>query len=289
MMKGPRQARHAITEFLADRIPARTVAYRNEWNKSSSELPDPQKYMATEPMALDKWPTVITVCLNTRSIARDTDSYDGDPSYDIIYEMRTYIWVKANGSNAVTDMRDDVTTVVRDLLLDHPSIDSGDCGYFVEESTMREEFSDLTSLGKGDRIMAGAFIAYEMRSTETLERDVLGILGIQGVTLTVDMIDPVPNAPTRVRVQDAGSGSVTATWQESTWEGGKVYLTAYKVESSTDGGTNWTTVVADTGSREGAATVTGLTIGESYIFRVAGFNSEGTGASSASSNEVTLA
>jgi len=288
MMTGPMQAKLKVSTFLANRMPVRLVDYRNTWNLSADQLPDPRGYINYEPLVLDKWPMIINVVMNTSRVR--VDDYTGDdPEYEVTYQMRTYVWAKTNGAKAVTDMRDNLVTVIRDVLLDHPGLDDAACKYRVNEDSVREEFSDLTLI-KGDRVMAAAFIAYDLVSLEVLTRDPLGVVGWPvGVVLTVDLIDAVPNAPSNLRAEDQGSGVVDLTWNESTWEGGVAELTGYKIESSVDSGTTWLTAVADTTSRDGLGSVTGLTIGNSYIFRVAGLNTQGTGASSASSNEVTLA
>lgn len=72
-----------------------------------------------------------------------------------------------------------------------------------------------------------------------------------------------------------GNGQVSLSWTP----GGSVGtpLTGHLIEVSTDSGSNWTTAIADTGSSSGSATVTGLTNGTSYVFRVAGISSAGTG------------
>ena len=41
MMQGPRLAKNYVTNYLANDMPSRLVGYRNEWNLSSSQLPDP--------------------------------------------------------------------------------------------------------------------------------------------------------------------------------------------------------------------------------------------------------
>jgi hypothetical protein len=43
----------------------------------------------------------------------------------------------------------------------------------IDEGTMREEFSDLTLL-KGERVMAGAYISYDMYINERITREPLG-------------------------------------------------------------------------------------------------------------------
>lgn len=289
-MTGPTQAKLQVSTFLANRMPARLVDYRNTWNLSASQLPDPRGYINYEPLVLDKWPMVINVVMGTTKLKVD-DYYADNPEYEVTYQMRTYVWVRANGAKAATDMRDNLVTVIRDVLLDHPGLDDASCAYNVKDSTVKEEFSDLTLL-KGDRVMAAAFIAYDLTSTEVITRDSLGVVGWgtgKGVVLAVDLMQAVPNAPSLLRAEDKGLGVVDLTWNESTWEGGVVPITGYRVESSIDGGTTWSTSVASTGSRDGFASITGLLIGTAYSFRVAGVNDRGVGATSVSSNEVTLA
>jgi hypothetical protein len=52
----------------------------------------------------------------------------------------------------------------------------------IEESTLTEEYSDLTLL-KGDRVMAGAFIGYDVVMEEAITRENIGTL--QEIDLTV--------------------------------------------------------------------------------------------------------
>jgi len=63
-------------------------------------------------------------------------------------------------------------------------------------------------------------------------------------------------------------------------------LTDYVLQFSSDSGSNWTTF-SDAVSAATSATMTGLTNGTAYVFRVAGVNGIGTGAYSAASAAVT--
>jgi hypothetical protein len=67
---------------------------------------------------------------------------------------------------------------------------------------------------------------------------------------------------------------------------GSPALNDYVIQYSSDSGSNWTTFT-DTVSTSTSVTVTGLTNGTAYIFRVAGKNNIGTGTYSTASNSVT--
>lgn len=93
-----------------------------------------------------------------------------------------------------------------------------------------------------------------------------------------------PGAPTAV-AGTAGDSQVELTWSAPA-NNIETSITVYVVQYSSDNGTNWTTF-SDGTSTLTSATVTGLTNGTSYVFRVAAKNSNGTGVYSASSPSVT--
>lgn len=172
LMHGPHYAKGYVTSYLQSDMPGRLVEYRNGWSVDDITLPDPVKYLSHEPIALDDWPTVITVVVSTNGFERI--GWDGkDPIYRVGYSMRTYVWVRTEGNQDVTTMRDRLTTVVRSSLMDHPTMNAidprGSFRVLIEESTVREEFSDLTLL-KGDRVLAGAYIGYDMSIDEIIMR-----------------------------------------------------------------------------------------------------------------------
>jgi alpha-tubulin suppressor-like RCC1 family protein len=96
---------------------------------------------------------------------------------------------------------------------------------------------------------------------------------------TPTTVTTVPWSPAAPKAE-AGSKKVTLTWTAPA-NGGSA-ITDYVVQFSSNGGTTWSTfndgVHATTG-----ATVTGLTNGHAYAFRVSAKNAKGTGAPSAKS------
>jgi hypothetical protein len=76
----------------------------------------------------------------------------------------------------------------------------------------------------------------------------------------------------------AGDRQISLTWTAPVDNGG-VALTGYSVQRSTDGGRTWTNALTTSPSAL-TATITGLTNGVAYVFRVSATNSAGTGAAS---------
>lgn len=91
-------------------------------------------------------------------------------------------------------------------------------------------------------------------------------------------------APTSVSAT-AGNTQATVFWTAPVDNGGYT-ITDYAVQFSSDSGTSWTTF-ADGTSTATSATVTGLTNGTAYVFRVAAINAAGTGPYSSATSSVT--
>lgn len=195
LMHGPQFAKKYVNDYLKQDVPLRLIEYRNGWQLSEAQLPSPADYFTYEPIALDSWPTIITVAISTNSFTRI--GFDrGEPLYRVAYTMRTYVWARADGSEHATDMRDRLTVVVRSALLDRPCLEATDPrGTFkasIEETTMREEFSDLTLL-KGDRVLAGSYVAYELQIDEIVARASIGQVSevevdVKGVGMSVEAL-----------------------------------------------------------------------------------------------------
>jgi hypothetical protein len=189
LMQGPQFAKKYVTDYLQKDMPSRLTRYRNGWNVDDYTLPDPELYLTYEPIALDHWPTIITVVISTNSFERAGFIDGGNPIYRVNYSMRTYVWVKTEGSEQVTTMRDRLTTVMRSSLLDYPNLQacdtSGNANPEMNESTLREEYSDLTLI-KGDRVLAGAYLGYDLSLNEVVYRTPLSSLS--GVDIEVQNI-----------------------------------------------------------------------------------------------------
>jgi hypothetical protein len=170
-MQGAYNAKTFVNDYLKSDLPSRLRTYRNGWNLDDENLPEPLKYLVYEPIAIDSWPTLITVAISMNGLERQNYTSVFDPQYEVSYTMRTYVWVKDDDSDQCTAKRDRLSTVVRAALLDSPCLDkkSGDNNLFVmiDESSLREEYSELTLL-KGERVMAGAYLSYTLQINEQI-------------------------------------------------------------------------------------------------------------------------
>jgi hypothetical protein len=182
MMQGAWLAKKFVTDYLASDVPNRLTAHRNAWQMDSERLPDPAVYLSYEPAGLEIWPTIITIQMNASQFNRtDYVNWSTDPNYRVTYNLRTYIWVRGEGPEETTETRDRLTAVIRSSMLDHPAMMASAPGFFpytdadvlVDEGTMREEYSDIT-YAKGDRAIAGAYLAYEFALNEQITRTKLG-------------------------------------------------------------------------------------------------------------------
>ncbi len=93
----------------------------------------------------------------------------------------------------------------------------------------------------------------------------------------------VPGAPTSVS-SSPGASAIDLEWTAPTSHGGAA-VSDYLIEMSTNGGSTWTTF-SDGVSITPSASVTGLTNGTQYIFRVSAVNSVGTGVASSWTTSV---
>ena len=96
----------------------------------------------------------------------------------------------------------------------------------------------------------------------------------------------VPNAPTSLTATSAGSTSINLSWTAPSDNGGAT-ITGYKIEVSTNAGTFWTDLVANTGSTQTTYTHSGLAAGTTRHYRISAINSVGTGNPSNVANATT--
>ena len=93
-----------------------------------------------------------------------------------------------------------------------------------------------------------------------------------------------PGQPTSF-VAVSGNQQVRLSWVAPSSVGDSA-IAGYRIEYSTNGGVSWLTATSNTWSTSTAHSVTGLTNGTSYAFRVAAINSSSTGSYSSTSSAI---
>ena len=187
LMHGAHYAKAFVNNYLSYDMPQRLVRYRNGWGLDDESLPTPVKFLTYEPLAMDEWPTIITIAISTSYFDR-LGFIGTNPEYRVAYQMRTYVWVRTEGSEETTIMRDRLSAVLRSSLLDYPSMKFADPRETfkaeIEQTSLSEEYSDLTLL-KGYRVLAGAYLGYTIYMNEIVSR--ADIATLEQIDLTVNM------------------------------------------------------------------------------------------------------
>src|SRR5207245_1287370 len=112
--------------------------------------------------------------------------------------------------------------------------------------------------------------------------------GSPSSTTSATTFAAAPSPPSALTATAVSSSQVTLSWTAPADNGGSA-ITAYKVERSTDGGTTWSTLVANTGSSAAGYSDTGLVHTTTYAYRVSAINSVGTSSTSSMASATTLA
>ena len=89
----------------------------------------------------------------------------------------------------------------------------------------------------------------------------------------------VPGAPTVLTATASGTTRINLSWTAPASDGGSP-ITGYRIESSPNGNSSWTTLVATTGGASTTHSDTGLPGGTTRHYRVSAINSNGAGAAS---------
>ena len=95
-----------------------------------------------------------------------------------------------------------------------------------------------------------------------------------------------PGAPTALMAEGSSETQIDLSWTAPANNGGSA-ISGYKIEVSTDGGTTWTDLDANTGTTGTTYSHTGLAAGTTRDYRVSAINSVGTGAASDSASATT--
>ncbi len=99
-------------------------------------------------------------------------------------------------------------------------------------------------------------------------------------------VSTTPRPPTGLTATATSSSQINLSWTAPTDNGGSA-ITGYKIERSTDSGTTWSTIVANSASTSTTYSDTGLAASTAYTYRVSAINAIGTGSPSNTASATT--
>ena len=95
-----------------------------------------------------------------------------------------------------------------------------------------------------------------------------------------------PGAPTGLTATASGTTAINLSWSAPGSTGGSA-ITGYRIEVSSNGGSSWTNLVANTSNTTTTYAHTGLTAGATRHYRVSAINTNGAGTASNVANATT--
>lgn len=185
-MRGSAVAKQYVTDFLEESLEGYLNTLRTEWGLDSSRLPSPVAFFPHEPHLLDRWPMVATSAVRMARLTLQEQTRLGS-TYTMRYSLRTFVWVSQRGFGDAIEARDSLTTAIRIALLDMPWLGLLDQRALMEETTLTEEYSDVTAV-KGDRYVAGSYLGFDLLVEEELDRTARG-------TVNSTQVEAVPAHP----------------------------------------------------------------------------------------------
>ena len=96
----------------------------------------------------------------------------------------------------------------------------------------------------------------------------------------------VPGAPTGLTATASGATQIDLSWSAPASTGGSA-ITGYRIEVSSDGGSSWSDLVANTSNTATTYAHTGLAAGDTRHYRVSAINTNGAGTASNVANATT--
>lgn len=185
-LMGVRGVRQRVTAHLESLYPDALEQWRVEHGLDSKILRDPVAYYPHEPQALDRWPMVAVTTPRMAGLQR-SELIDGDTTeYVSSYAVRVFVWTNAGGWAQAIAERDDLTTVMRSLLLDRPTFGHDECEILLQEGSLSEEYADITPV-KGDRYVTGAYVGFDVRVHERVTRAPYGTVFSTEMTARVTL------------------------------------------------------------------------------------------------------
>src|SRR3989454_4012550 len=155
-------------------------------------------------------------------------------------------------------------------------------GYKIESSTDGGTTWNIVIANTGSALYINHYTNYFLSASTTYTYRVSAInaIGTSLLSITASATTSpatVSDPPRYLTPTVVSPSQINLSWWKPVNSGGSA-ITGYQIERSTDGGTTWTTIVANTGSALyiNQYSNTGLLSSTTYIYRISAINSVGT-------------
>lgn len=227
----------------------------------------------------------------------DGNPYDSVPSYlgSLVAELASANGVTTSTvPGSPTGLTATATSSQVNLGWTAPSNNGGSAitGYEIDRSTNSGSTWSVIVSNTGSTSTTYSDTGLSSGTTYTYRVSAINSVGTSSpsntASATISSNATVPQPPTGLTASSTSSSQINLGWTAPSNNGGSA-ISGYEVDSSTNNGSTWSTLVANTGSTSTTYSNTGLTANATYTYRVSAINSVGTSLPSGMSSATTLA
>ena len=204
--------------------------------------------------------------INVAGMSEDPSNVAGATTDPIVPDAPTDLMAEANGTSRI------------DLSWTAPDYDGGAAitGYQVEASVDGGRVWTILEANTNSIGTAYPHTGLNPATTRHYRVSAINRAGIGAASNTAEATTDatVPNAPTRLTATADGTAQIDLDWAAPGFNGG-ADITGFRIEVSEDAGSNWTDLVANTGSTDTEHSHTGLDPASTRHYRVSAINEIG--------------
>lgn len=182
----------AIVKKIRAHAPGKITQLRTRYKADKATLPMPASLYSTDKdvLSIEAYPTIICTTVDTTGrIGNRQLSSDGEvDEYQYKYRMRIFVYVTGT-DHADTDLlRKRFVLAVKEILLTNLILVDGDGQYaLMEPNSIKESYSDVGA-NEAKQLLAGAYLEFEVTTSESLDAYPLSYPGEVQIECDVDVM-----------------------------------------------------------------------------------------------------
>lgn len=198
IMRGGTLLRQYVNSYFETALPPLIDVARTQWGLDQYRLPYPAQYNAIDPTMVDSYPAIGSVVLNDRNHIREDYDLHAQQVYSAVFAVRVMVvvrspldaqdrWIQPEKEEALR-LRDDMTRLVHDAVLDKPSLGRPN-EIKCNESAMLTDYVEMFQANTQSKRWVGAsVITLEVAFTESTWVPPIG--DADTITVQVENVSP---------------------------------------------------------------------------------------------------